>query len=121
MMAGIRGQGNQSTEIKLARLLRKQGITGWRRHQPFLGKPDFVFKEKRVVIFVDGCFWHGCSKCYKKPSSNKNFWAEKLANNKKRDHFVTRSLIKMGWDVLRLWECSIKNGGTLATKIARRL
>jgi len=60
VMARIRGRGNKDTEIALAKLLRANGISGWRRNQALIGKPDFIFRRERVAVFVDGCFWHGC-------------------------------------------------------------
>jgi DNA mismatch endonuclease, patch repair protein len=60
VMALIRSRGNRDTEIKLASLFRAARITGWRRHQPLPGRPDFIFRRERLAIFVDGCFWHGC-------------------------------------------------------------
>ena len=62
VMSRIRGRGNQETELALAKLLRAARINGWRRHAPIFGRPDFTFHKERVVIFVDGCFWHGCPK-----------------------------------------------------------
>jgi DNA mismatch endonuclease (patch repair protein) len=103
-MSRIRGRGNKATEIALARLLRQYRITGWRRHLPIFGKPDFTFRRKRVVVFVDGCFWHGCPKHSNTPSSNRAFWSRKLSANKTRDRLVTSTLKKNGWRVLRIWE-----------------
>ena len=60
VMAAIRSKGNKTTELRLASILRAHGISGWRRHQPLFGKPDFVFRRERLAVFVDGCFWHGC-------------------------------------------------------------
>ena len=60
VMAAIRSKGNKATELKLTSILRAAGITGWRRHQPIPGHPDFIFRRGRLAIFVDGCFWHGC-------------------------------------------------------------
>jgi len=84
VMASIRGRGNASTEQRLANLLRAKGITGWRRHYPVFGRPDFVFLKLRVAIFVDGCFWHSCPTHGVKPKGNSEFWAEKLSRNKTR-------------------------------------
>ena len=104
VMSRIRGRGNKDTELALIKVLRKHGITGWRRHQPVFGKPDFVFPEERLAIFVDGCFWHGCRKHCKTPAGNHAFWKKKLAANKARDRRVNRVLRKDGWRVVRIWE-----------------
>lgn len=121
MMSGIRGRGNQSTEIRLAKIFRMRRFTGWRRGLPLIGKPDFVFQKYKLVVFVDGCFWHGCPKCYKRPEDNRKFWDQKLENNKKRDKIVTQALVKSGWKVLRIWECSLSNEESVANHIARRM
>jgi DNA mismatch endonuclease Vsr len=57
VMSQIRSWGNKETELKLISILRAYGITGWRRHQPLPGRPDFMFRRERLVIFVDGCCW----------------------------------------------------------------
>jgi DNA mismatch endonuclease, patch repair protein len=104
VMSRIRGHGNKATEVALACLLRQHKITGWRRHLPILGKPDFTFRRHRLVVFVDGCFWHGCPKHSTTPASNRAFWIRKFSRNKLRDSFVNRALRKSGWRVLRIWE-----------------
>ena len=67
-------------------------------------RPDFMFRKERVVIFVDGCFWHGCPKHSNMPATNREFWLKKLTGNKGRDRLVTRALRKSGWGVVRIWE-----------------
>ena len=67
VMALIRLRGNKATELRLVSIFRLHRITGWRRRQKLTGKPDFVFRKERVCVFVDGCFWHGCKKCYRRP------------------------------------------------------
>lgn len=104
VMGRIRGRGNKDTEIALARLLRENGFTGWRRHRAVFGKPDFVFPKLRLAIFVDGCFWHCCPKHATEPTNNANFWKEKLARNRARDVLVTQTLRAKGWTVFRVWE-----------------
>jgi DNA mismatch endonuclease (patch repair protein) len=69
-----------------------------------MGRPDFVFREERLAVFVDGCFWHCCPKCGNMPASNREFWRTKLGKNKLRDRHVTRTLRTEGWKVLRIWE-----------------
>jgi DNA mismatch endonuclease, patch repair protein len=63
IMAKVRSQGNASTEIKALQILKRGAITGWRRHLPMFGHPDFAFPKARVALFIDGCFWHGCPRC----------------------------------------------------------
>jgi len=71
-------------------------------------KPDFVFRQARLAVFVDGCFWHGCPKHATKPKNNASFWRRKLSANKKRDRLVTRTLRRAGWHVFRIWECLLQ-------------
>jgi DNA mismatch endonuclease (patch repair protein) len=123
IMSAVRGRGNRSTELQLASLLRVHRITGWRRKAPLLGKPDFVFRDKKVAIFVDGCFWHGCPRHQRMPKSHVAFWSKKLARNVERDAQVSRMLRARGWLVLRIWECALsktRKPNTMA-RIARAL
>lgn len=108
-MAAIRGKHNKSTELALITLFRANKIKGWCRHsRNVFGTPDFIFSKNKVAIFVDGCFWHGCSKCRTYPKTNKKFWGTKIAANQKRDKEVKKQLIRSGWKVLRFWEHEIK-------------
>lgn len=104
IMSRVRARGNRKTELALVNLLRQHGIIGWRRHLKLFGNPDFVFREQRLAIFVDGCFWHGCPKHASHPATNRVFWKKKLLHNKDRDRLVTRTLKKRGWHVLRIWQ-----------------
>ena len=116
-MSRIRSGGNRATEIRLIALMREHGITGWRRNAAVFGKPDFVFRQARVAVFVDGCFWHGCPRHATKPANNREFWETKLARNTARDREVTRTLRKKGWLVLRIWECELtRKTSTLSLK-----
>jgi len=105
-MALVKGKGNKSTELKFRSLLRLAGITGWRRHYPILGKPDFAFPKHKVAVFLDGDFWHG-RRIERLPKSNVEFWKKKIEVNKKRDRRVTRRLTKEGWRVVRIWESDL--------------
>ncbi len=67
-------------------------------------KPDFVFPARKLAVFVDGCFWHGCPLHATQPKQNAEFWRTKIARNQARDRLVTRTLRRAGWRVLRLWE-----------------
>lgn len=109
LMARVRGKGNKTTEIKLAKLLRRAGLTGWRRHLPLVGTPDFAWPQFKVAVFVDGCFWHGHRNCHRNltPKQNAVMWAEKIRRNRRRDTRQSRELRSRGWSVLRVWECSL--------------
>ena len=122
-MAAIRSGGNRATELRLIALMRAHGITGWRRNAPVFGKPDFVFRRERVVMFVDGCFWHGCRRHGTMPAGNRAFWKAKLSRNSERDRQVTRGLRQAGWTVLRIWEHDLaaKRWPRVAGRIARAL
>lgn len=121
VMSRIRGSRNKDTEIALAKLLRRNRITCWRRNQSVFGKPDFVFRQERLALFVDGCFWHGCLKHSKPPRSNQTYWRAKMIRNKARDRSVSRALRKKGWRVLRIWEHELarKNEIRLLRRIQR--
>lgn len=150
VMSRIRSRGNKDTELALARLLRANGISSWRRHllvratvegrwlrvegrktrgrtsqrstfnTQLTVRPDFVFKKQRTVIFVDGCFWHGCPEHATWPANRAAWWRRKLAGNKARDRLVTRTLRRAGWRVLRIWEHELvrKNAARLAKRLS---
>lgn len=104
VMAQIRATGNKQTELRFVEILRRNGIVGWRRHQPIIGRPDFIFPREKVAVFVDGCFWHGCSRHGRSPASNQKYWLPKLLRTKRRDSRNTKTLRALGWKVIRLWE-----------------
>jgi len=105
IMAQVRSQRNRSTEWRLRAYLIRSGIRGWKLNAPDIrGKPDFVFREQRLLVFVDGCYWHGCPSCYRRPSSNRRYWDAKVRKNRGRDARVTANLKNDGWRVLRIWE-----------------
>ena len=119
VMSKIRGRGNRDTELALILVLRRHRLSGWRRHLPLPGRPDFAFPRARVAIFVDGCFWHQCPKCGTLPANNREFWQKKLAANVTRDRRVTRELRRAGWAVLRVWEHVLQERGGRAAVAAR--
>jgi DNA mismatch endonuclease (patch repair protein) len=120
-MARILGSGNKDTEQRMMLLFRAHRITGWRRGVALFGKPDFVFHRERVVVFVDGCFWHGCPKPKHAPlpKNRAEWWLAKLSRNKERDKLVTRTLRKTGWRVVRVWECDLRRANW--NRVARRI
>jgi DNA mismatch endonuclease (patch repair protein) len=123
LMSRIRSTGNITTERRLVLLLRTAGIRGWRRHLPISGHPDFVWPNAKVAVFVDGCFWHGhnCGKNVR-PKTNASAWREKISRNKARDLRSTRQLRRLGWRVVRIWECQLaKNAMHCVARISRLL
>lgn len=119
VMAAVRSRRNKSTELALASALRKARIKGWRRHLPVLGRPDFAFPKLRVAVFVDGCFWHGCPRCSSIPASNRAYWIQKIARNRKRDTLVSKTLKRDGVKVLRIWEHSLRTPSGLQNAVFR--
>ena len=104
LMARVRGRRNETTELRLMRLMRDHHVKGWRRHLPLSGRPDFTFRGEKLVVFVDGCFWHGCPAHGRIPATNNDYWTKKILRNRTRDAKVTKRLRADGWRVLRLWE-----------------
>lgn len=127
----------------MASLLRREHIVGWRRHHIIAlreqgsarvgieGKaavsrartvrPDFVFKDARLAIFIDGCFWHRCDAHFKPPSNNSQYWSAKIDGNVRRDKAVSRALRTMGWAVLRIWEHELSKPTRVAKNVRRHL
>lgn len=83
------------------------------------GKPDIVLVRYKTVIFVHGCFWHKHKKCHRAniPKSNKGYWKPKLQKNVQRDNKIYKSINKLGWKVIILWECETKNSHLIEKKI----
>ena len=71
------------------------------------GSPDIVLEGKKIAVFVDGCFWHGCPEHYKPPMFNKEYWSKKLRENKDRDEKNDKELKSLGWRILHFWEHEI--------------
>lgn len=104
-MRAVRGRNNASTERRFKALLAQRGIRTWRLQDNQLpGRPDFTFPKKKLAVFLDGCFWHGCPTCYRRPHSNKKYWDKKVARNKARDVKAETELTRQGWRAIRLWE-----------------
>lgn len=114
IMASVRSAGNRSTEQAMAKILRRAGLVGYRKQWPAPGKPDFAWPGRRVALFVDGCFWHGCPRCDRPSKSNLAFWQAKIEANIRRDKRVSQSLRRVGWSVLRVWECKVADASTLS-------
>lgn len=109
MMAGIASK-NTRPKIRIRKLLHQMGYR-FRLHRKDLpGRPDIVLPRYRTVVFVNGCFWHGHSNCplFRLPKSRKEFWQDKLLNNRTRDLKKSSELQSMDWRVVTVWECATK-------------
>lgn len=95
-------------------------IKGYRLNTNITGRPDLYFPKYRIAVFVDGCFWHGCPRCYIRPETNKNFWADKVKKNMNRDKVVNAILHKDGTKVVRFWGHDVKkNPNQCAVKLKK--
>src|SRR5260370_34304759 len=108
-MASIRSKGNATTERVFLSIVRKAGISGWRRQLNLPGKPDFAFRSQRLAIFLDGCFWHGCPRCYRLPQDNRAYWKKKLMGNRCRDRQRSRERRTLCWRVIRIWAHTLRS------------
>ena len=113
---------NTRPELALRRALWAAGLRGWRLHYKRLpGSPDFAFPRRKIAVFVDGCFWHGCPRHYRGPKSSRAYWDGKLEVNRARDRRTGAVLRQEGWRVVRLWEHDLTASGDAVGRIARAL
>ncbi len=119
-MSRIRAKNTQP-EFLLRQAISSAGIKGYRLHYKLTGKPDIVFPKRKITIFIDGCFWRKCPRCFTKPATNKRFWKRKIESNVKRDKFVNAELGKRGWRILRIWEHEVRNEKIIKRKIIDRI
>lgn len=118
LMSKIKG-GNTAPEMIVRRLVFSMGYR-YRLHRKDLpGRPDLVFRSRKSVVFVHGCFWHQHKGCKKAtiPKTRTEFWSKKLNRNAERDVEVRKALTKLGWRVLTIWECETKEPNNLTVKI----
>ena len=109
MMSGI-GTKNTKPELVVRQLLTAHGFRFRLQRRDLPGKPDIVLLGYDVAIQVNGCFWHGHNcRLFKWPKSNPKFWREKIGGNQQRDRRNESELKSLGWHVLNVWECAIKN------------
>lgn len=121
-MSRVKGKDSRP-ELMVRSLTHRLGYR-FRLHGSNLpGKPDLVFASLRKVIFVHGCFWHRHSRCAlaRLPKSRLAFWLPKLENNRLRDKANQRSLKRLGWNYLVIWECELSNSGRIRSTISKFL
>lgn len=98
---------NTLPELALRREMHKLGLryrVNLRPIEDVRRTADVVFTRRKVVVFVDGCFWHGCPDHYAAPKTNSVYWREKVLRNVSRDRDVDELLRDAGWEVVRVWE-----------------
>lgn len=119
-MSCIKGR-NTSPEKSVRRCLRKIGQTYRSYNVDLPGNPDIVLNKLKKVIFVHGCFWHHHNDCKRAtlPQTNRSFWRKKIKGNASRDILARRKLRKMGWQVLTVWQCQIKNLERIEKRIVK--
>lgn len=122
-MARVKSK-NTAPEIAVRQALHARGLRFRLHRRDLPGRPDITLPRYRTVIFVHGCYWHGCTMCdrgTRRPKSNTAFWAAKLVENQRRDQTVAEQLHALGWRVLIVWECETRKPEKLAATLDRLL
>lgn len=99
---------NTKIELKFRKLVWSKGLRGYRINSKKLGKPDLYLSKTKIALFIDGCFWHKCPDCFKRPKSKNEYWDRKIQNNQQRDIEINKVLANEGIFVLRFWEHQLK-------------
>ncbi|WP_338736198.1 very short patch repair endonuclease [Asticcacaulis sp. DW145] len=118
LMSRVTGK-NTKPELVVRRLLHALGYR-FRLHAKDLpGRPDIVFRKRHKAIFIHGCFWHGHGGCRKAkvPATRSEFWIHKIETNKSRDTRKEDELRALGYDIMTIWECDLKDLATVSTRI----
>jgi len=118
-MRRVHGKDTQP-ELTVRRMLRELGYPGFRLHRKDLpGTPDIAYIGRRKVIFIHGCFWHGhdCKHGLRKPKENSLYWLRKIEGNQRRDACNLKALTCLGWKVLVIWECEMKEISELEERL----
>ena len=121
-MRAVKSKGT-SLERKLWAMLAGMRVSGWRKNVDEMpGKPDVVFADEKVVLFVDGCFWHACPHCNRPmPQKNADYWRKKIARNVDRDKRTTQDYTEQGWTVVRVWEHELKKRAPERSQVVKRI
>lgn len=96
-------------ENSVTKALWAKGLRFRKNVRDLLGKPDIVIKKYKIVIFIDSCFWHGCTVHYRIPKTNVEYWNPKILKNMKRDIKVSDYYLNNSWSILRVWEHQLKD------------
>lgn len=121
LMSRVRGV-NTKPEVAVRSILHRMGYRFRLHRRDLPGTPDIVLPRYSAAIFVHGCFWHGhVCKRTKMPKSRKDYWIEKIETNQRRDRRARRRLRALGWNVIVVWECELKQPDRLAAKLKNAL
>lgn len=107
-MQNIRSANTQA-ERMVANALKELEIEFDTHVKELIGKPDFVFWNQKVILFVDSDFWHRHPTRFQMPKTNRDYWEKKIQRNQERDQKVNKELTDQGWKVIRIWEYDIKH------------
>lgn len=107
-MSAIKSTNNKSTEQKFRKAVIDVGLTNFQVNTKLIGNPDLFFPSCNVVVFLDGCFWHGCPMCGHIPKTNSLYWHTKIERNKERDVKQRAALREQGFEVVQYWEHELK-------------
>lgn len=114
MMSGIRSR-NTRNEIIVRKKLFSRGFRYRINDRKLPGTPDIVLQKYNAIIFIHGCFWHGHScTLFRLPSTNIQFWNDKISGNQKRDKLVIAKLRENSWRIAIIWECALKGEKEIA-------
>lgn len=118
IMSRVKGK-DTAPELFVRSLVHRLGYRFRLHRRDLPGAPDLVFVSRGKVIFVHGCFWHGhnCVRGDRQPKSNSDYWKRKIAKNKERDRSRRTQLRDLGWDVLVVWECQLRDEEKLAQEL----
>jgi DNA mismatch endonuclease (patch repair protein) len=110
IMSSIRSK-DSAPELLVRSIVHRLGYRYSLHRRDLPGTPDLVFRRRRRVIFVHGCFWHCHEGCKKSslPKSNADFWRRKLERNQRQDNCAVNALTAKGWTVLVVWQCELKD------------
>lgn len=109
-MAAVKGKDTKP-EMIVRKYLFSRGMRFRVQVRKLPGNPDIVLPKYKTVILVNGCFWHGHEDCkyFRLPKSNVEFWKEKIERNIERDRESMQALLDLGWKIIRVWECELRN------------
>lgn len=120
IMSAIRSRDSEM-ELSLRKELTRAGLKYRKNVANLEGKPDVAFTGKKIVVFLDSCFWHGCKSHCRLPQANRDYWKKKIERNKKRDREIDKIYKNKNWKILRFWEHELKKPASASKCIINAL